>query len=398
MNILIEWLGILGRWAHVLFAITWIGTSFYFNWLDLSERKPKAPTLKPNVEGEVHEMHGGSFYYHERFWPTGDNPRTLAHSGPAQFTFLTGLFLVVYFYWRGPSVYLIPPGSALTVIEAVLLSGLSLLLPWLAYHQICKRVQSDTAVLCVMAVVVTLASFVLTRVFNPPAAFVHVGAMLGTIMAANVQYVIIPNHIRMRRQVQAGETVDLTFHKLAKRRSQHNNYMTLPVLFGMLSAHFPLATSSELSWAILVLVMAALFTLRHYRNVQLRTDRKPRALLWLAIALLACGIGLSFKPRTAAVEDRSALSTADARIHEIVQTRCTVCHATTPSFEGFTVAPNGVHLETMAEIEVRKDQIMTLAIASDLMPPGNLTEMTDAERRELADWLAAKGAVALEQE
>jgi uncharacterized membrane protein len=116
------------------------------------------------------------------------------------------------------------------------------------------------------------------------------------------------------------------------------------------------------------------------------------------VALLACGIGLSFKPRTAAVEDRSALSAADARIHEIVQTRCTVCHATTPSFEGFTVAPNGVHLETMAEIEVRKDQIMTLAIASDLMPPGNLTEMTDAERRELADWLAAKGAVALEQE
>lgn len=398
MNILIEWLGILGRWAHVLFAITWIGTSFYFNWLDLSERKPKAPTLKPNVEGEVHEMHGGSFYYHERYWPTQDNPRTLAHSGPAQFTFLTGLLLVAYFYWRGPSVYLIPPGSALTVIEAVLLSGLALVLPWPIYHQTCKRVQSDTIVLCVMAAVVTAASFSLTRIFNPPAAFVLVGAMLGTIMAANVQYVIIPNHIRMRRQVQAGQEVDLTFHKLAKRRSQHNNYMTLPVLFGMLSAHFPMATSSDLAWAILVLVMAALFTLRHYRNIQLRTDRKLRALLWLAVALLACGIGLSFKPRTAQVDDRSTLSAADVRIHEIVQTRCTVCHATVPTFEGFAAAPNGVHLETMAEVEVRKDQIMTLAIASDLMPPGNLTEMTDAERKELAAWLAEKGAVTLDLE
>ena len=398
MNILIEWLGILSRWSHVVFAITWIGTSFYFNWLDLSERRPKSPTLKPKVEGVLHEMHGGSFYYHERYWPDRDNPRTLAHSGPAQFTFLTGLFLVAYFYWRGPAVYLIPPGSAMTALQAVLVSAATLLLPWLVYHQTCKRVQSDAVVLCVMAVVVTIASFVLTQVFNPPAAFIHVGAMLGTTMAANVQYVIIPNHIRMRRQVQAGQEVDLTFHKLAKRRSQHNNYMTLPVLFGMLSSHFPLATSGALAWAVLVLVMAALFVLRHYRNVQLRTDRKSRALLWLAAALLAGGIGLSFIPRAAPVEDTAALSAADARIHRIVQTRCAACHATVPTMDGFTAAPNGVHLETMAEIEVRKDQIMTLAIASDLMPPGNLTEMTDAERGELGDWLASKDAIALKQE
>ncbi len=219
------------------------------------------------------------------------------------------------------------------------------------------------------------------------------GAALGTLMVANVQYVIIPNHIRMRNQVKAGEAVNTDFHKLAKRRSQHNNYITLPVLFTMLSAHFPLASGNSWAWAILALTMAAGVALRHYRNVTLATDTLRREWLALSLVLFAGAVALSFVPATAVVQDTSALSEADARVYAIVQTRCATCHSATPTDETFTAAPNGVKFDTLAEVEGRKDQILTRAVASDLMPPGNLTEITDDERQELGDWLKAKGAV-----
>ena len=394
IDILYEWLGYLGRWGHIVAVIVWIGTSFYFNWLDLSERPPKAKTLKPNVVGEVHEMHGGSFYYHERFWPTEDNPRTLAHSGPAQLTFLTGLFLVFYIYWLGADVYLLNPGKdGLSSWAAIGVSALVMVVPWLIYHALCKAVLNDKIVFCVMAVLVTVVSYLTLQVFSPRAAFVHVGAMLGTIMAANVQYVIIPNHIKMRGQVKKSEPVNQEIHKLAKRRSQHNNYMTLPVVFSMISIHFPLATLNEWAWITLLLVMASLFTLRHYRNIYLATDVNKPGLLALAFALLAGGIAASSIPAKMETQDLVALSATEQQIFDIVQQRCSGCHAAQPTEEGYEAPPAGVRFETMAQMEAYKDQMYTQAIASDLMPPGNWTEITDTERQALGEWLVSVGAV-----
>ncbi len=396
-DILMEWLGYLARWGHVLAGITWVGTSFYFNWLDLSERPPKSKTLKPNVVGEVHEMHGGSFYYHERYWPTEDNPRTLAHAGPAQLTFLTGMLLIFHIYWKGASVYLVDGASGPNAVtNAIFFSALILFVPWLIYHAVCNSVKDDKTIVIVMAAIVVATSYGAMQLFSPRAAFVHIGAMMGTIMALNVHFVIIPNHILMRKQVQAGEPVNQEYHKLAKRRSQHNNYFTLPVVFLMLSVHFPLASSGQYAWLVLVLMVAAGFTLRLRQNRYLVTEKKSGELGIIAVLLVVLAIGLSSITGEAEQEDVASLSGAEAEVFAIVQERCAVCHSASPSFEGFTSPPGGVRFETMDHIRSRSDVIATQAINSDLMPPGNMTEMTDAERKKLGDWLEAIGTQSTE--
>ena len=393
MDILYEWLGYLARWGHVLAGITWVGTSFYFNWLDLSDRKPKKATLNPNVRGSLNEMHGGSFYYHERYWPTDLPKRMLAHSGPAQLTFLTGVLLIVHIYWLDVDAYLSPPsGDPPSLIDSISLSATILFVPYLFYDAICRCTDNERVVTVLMAILVLAVSWVATSHFSARAAFVHVGAMLGTIMALNVHFQIIPNHIKMRNQVANGQEVDLTFHKRAKRHSQHNNYFTLPVVFSMLSVHFPLALGNDYAWLVLFFVMGSGFWIRHYRNVLLVTDRKERGWGWLSAGFLAAGIALTFIPATSAVQDRDAFADAqEAEVFDIVQVRCTVCHSANPTMEGWTAAPAGVLLETIDHMVAQKDKIHAQTIAEDIMPPGNLTKMTNQERAKLSDWLTRRG-------
>lgn len=378
----------------MLAGITWIGTSFYFNWLDLSERQPKSKVLNPNVQGSLNEMHGGSFYYHERYWPTEVPQRMLAHSGPAQLTFLTGVLLVVHVYWLGADAYLLHPGgNSLSVMDSILLSATILFAPYLLYDAICKSTDDDRIVLVVMTLVVLVVSWVACTYFSARAAFVHVGAMLGSIMALNVYFQIIPNHVKMRDQVARGQEVDLTFHKRAKRLSQHNNYFTLPVVFSMLSVHFPLALGNDYAWLVLFLIMGSGFWIRHHRNVRLSTDRKEPLWAWLSAGFLAAGIGLTFIPASSAFQDRTAFASAEEEtVFDIVQDRCTVCHAANPTMEGWTSPPAGVLLETVQHIKAQKDTIIAQAIAEDIMPPGNITEMTGDERARLAAWLDSIGA------
>ena len=399
MDILLEWVGYLARWGHVIAGITWIGTSFYFNWLDLSERAPTEKTLQSNVEGGLKEMHGGSYYYHERYWPTAPSARMLNHSGPAQLTFLTGLLLILHVYWLGADVYLVnPSGTSLSLLTTILISAAILFVPYPVYDLLCKQTNNNKIILAFSAVLILAAGYLATSVFSARAAFVHVGAMLGTIMALNVYFVIIPNHIRMQKQVAAGEAVNLEFHKLAKRRSQHNNYYTLPVVFSMLSVHFPLAFGNSFAFLTLFCVMGAGFLLRYGRNMLLLTDQKSHGVSALAGLFLAAGIGLTFIPATGAVQDTSAFSSdLEKAAYEIVQTRCAVCHSANPTMEGFASPPAGVMLETVAQMTAMKDKMFTQAIADDIMPPGNLTEITDNERARLGEWLTSVGAKELSQ-
>lgn len=391
MDILFEWLGYIGRWSHVLAAITWIGTSFYFNWLDLSERPAQGARFKPNVEGTLHEMHGGSFYYHERYWPTEDHQRTLAHSGPAQLTFLTGVFLIIHIYWLGADAYLVKGAGSLPAPLVIGASALLLTIPWLIYHALVKSCRDERVILASVAALVLGLGFVASQLFSPRAAIVHIGAALGTIMALNVHFVIVPNHIRMRKQVKAGVPVDLTYHKLAKRRSQHNNYLTLPVLFAMLSVHFPLATGTRFAWLLTFFIMAAGFLVRYHRNIYLATDRKRPELQLLALLFLIAAIALSFIPVPRETQDTASLSAKDAAAFQIVETRCTVCHSAAPVIPDFGSPPAGVRLETLDQIRALKSQILTVAVESDLMPPSNWTEITDQERAELGQWLQTLG-------
>jgi uncharacterized membrane protein len=394
MEILIEWLTALARWGHIMAGISWIGTSFYFNWFDLSARPPQEPVHKENVRNTLHEVHGGSFYYHEQYWPDTDYRRTLAHAGPAQLTFLTGAALMALTYWYGVSVYLIDPQVYdLSKPSAILLSVGSIALAYPLYDKLCREVSDERKVMIVMAIATVIGAFVFSQLFGGRAAYLHVGAVLGTVMVANVQFVIIPNHIAMRGQIKAGEPLDTHHGYLAKRRSQHNNYITLPVVFCMLGIHFPLAYSHQFSWIVLSLMLAAGVTLRHFRNVRFITEKTDLRLLFLAVALSVAAIGLTFVPKPVATQDMSELDDPVLRnVYDIVQSRCATCHSARPTSEDFASAPLGLVLDTMAQLQAKAELVYQRTIVTEDMPIGNVTEMTDTERETLRSWLTSIGA------
>jgi uncharacterized membrane protein len=391
MQEILDWLAVLLRWGHVMAGIAWIGTSFYFNWFDLSVRPTDATVTKENVRGTLHEIHGGSFYYHEQYWPDRDHTRTLAHSGPAQLTFLSGIALMVLIYWYSAGVYLIDPQVAhLSKGHAILLSIAGIAVAWPLYYKLVRGVQDERIVFAWMVAAVALAAWLYTGIFGARAAFIQVGAMLGTIMALSVHFVIVPNHISMRRQIQAGETLDIECGKRAKRVSTHNNYLTLPVVFAMLSTHFSQILGHPLNWVILILVMGFGVALRHWRNVQFKTDKSDRRLLATAFLLLATAISLT-QVDMRGEQIGTANVESSERILDIVHLRCATCHSANPTDESFHAAPSGFRLDTLAQLAAGSAKVMTRAIRGREMPPGNVTEMTDDERAALGAWLAQAG-------
>jgi uncharacterized membrane protein len=386
-----EWMTILIRWGHVMAGIAWVGTSFYFNWFDLSVRRPNETVIKKNVRGTLHEIHGGSFYYHEQYWPDTDPPRMLGHAGPAQLTFLTGMALIAILYWYGASIYLIDSQiRALSEAHAIMISVVSFLIVWPLYHKLCKATQNDLAVFLWVSALTVVAALFFSNIFGGRAAFLHVGALLGTIMALNVHFVIVPNHIEMRKQIRDGVPLDRSLGEKAKRVSQHNNYFTLPVVFAMLSTHFPLAYGHTLGWLVLSLIMGFGVALRHYRNIQLKSEKKDRRFLLMAAALLCAAIATSQVPATPTEGRQEAVSNqADSEILSIVQSRCTSCHSANPTSEDFTTAPLGFKLDSLAQVRLGASKILQRAVHSKDMPINNMTGMTNEEREALGNWLSA---------
>lgn len=393
MHIIVDWLTIFLRWGHVLFAITWIGTSFYFNWFDLSVRETDQLVTKENVRGTLHEVHGGNFYYHEQYWPDHDQKRMLAHSGPAQLTFLSGLGLLFVIYWLRAGVFLVDPAVAdISAITAVAISAGGLVLAWPLYYGLTQLLRSDRALLAGMALLVTLASWLFTQLFGARGAFIQVGAMLGTIMALNVYFVIVPNHIRMRKMIQHNGVLDTLLGAHAKRVSKHNNYITLPVLFAMLSTHFSLVAAASLNWLVLALIMLVGIILRHWRNIEHKHGFSDKRLLLLSILVAALAIGLtqvnlehSHKQTDETVVAPAAIT--DAQALGIVHARCTVCHSQRPTSKQFTSAPLGFRLDTLEQLKANANRVEQRAINSHSMPLGNITGMTVVERQKLGAWI-----------
>ncbi|TDI57371.1 MAG: hypothetical protein E2O93_04810 [Alphaproteobacteria bacterium] len=391
MEALADWFAYLIRVAHVVAGITWIGTSFYFNWFDLSVRKSEGPTVKENPRGTLTEVHGGNFYYHEMFWPDADTPRMLHHGGPAQLTLATGLALLAFFYWVGAGTYLIDARvMAIDPLFAIAISAASLVVGWLLYHWLCRAVADDRIVLMVLVVATALAGMGYLQVFAPRAAFLHVGALLGTIMALNVVFVIIPGHIAMRRQVQGGERLDITLGAAAKRRSQHNNYFTLPVIFSMVGVHFAAGYGHAWAWIILPLAMVSGVAFRHYRNIQLETDKRAPTYLIVGLLLLAGSFGVSLIPVAGTGGGDSAVDVpGDQRAMTIIQARCATCHSRTPSDPNFSSPPNGFVLDTLDDATQQAGLAFQRLVVDRTMPLGNLTAMTEEERAALGAWLKA---------
>ena len=391
MNALVlEWLGALARWVHVLAAIMWVGDSFLFMWMDSSLEPPRAPR-EGDVAGEMWMVHSGGFYevVKRRSLQPSELPRNLYwFMWQSYSTWISGAFLLAVMFWLGGGALLVDSGSRLSHGAAVAVSAGSLLLAWLLYDATCRSplARSPRLLAVVLTLALAAAVFGFTRVFGARAAWLQTGAMLGSIMAANVWRVIIPSQTRMLAQTRAGVPVDTAPGRLAKARSTHNHYLTLPVLFMMLSQHFPSGYGHPLGWLVLLLISAAGVALKYVMNFRTRSDWRA---VTTGVLALAAAIVLTARPGAGGNAIASTLQTtvSDEQALAIVQRRCTTCHAERPSNPSFPEPPGGVKLDQLERLKAMAPRVQVRAVETRTMPLGNLTGMTDAERDTLGAWL-----------
>jgi len=384
---IVEWLNLLGRWVHFITGIAWIGASFYFIWLDnLLQAPQQAGDDEKGVGGELWSVHGGGFYHSQKYQVAPPVlPETLHwFKWEAYSTWLSGMFLLVLVYWYGAAVYLIDPSVAdLAPRAAVGLAAASIAAGWIVYDLLCrsKLGENDTLFGVVLFMVVSLLAWGLCQLFSGRGAYIHFGAVLGTIMVANVFFVIIPGQKRMVEAARRGEAPNAQDGVTAKQRSVHNTYFTLPVLFVMTSNHYALTYNHAYNWAILIAISLAGALIRIY-FVARHKGRASLAPVIVAIILLA-GVAAMIAPGTTAA---SAGSVAFADVRDVVRQRCAGCHSDAPIHPAFPAAPAGVVLDTDAQIEAEAQRIHQQTVVTRVMPIGNLTNMSENEREIIDRW------------
>ena len=387
---IIDWLNLLVRWLHFIVGIAWIGSSFYFIWLDNHLKAPKdTRDDEKGVGGELWSVHGGGFYHAQKYRVAPASLPEELHwfKWEAYSTWLTGIFLLALIYWYGAEVYLIDSSVAdLSAPAAIGIAIAFIVGGWLIYDALCKSpLARDTRVFgALLLVLCSLLAWSLCHLFGGRGAYIHFGAVLGTIMVANVFFVIIPGQKKMVAAAARGEAPDPTPGIHAKQRSLHNTYFTLPVLFVMISNHFAMTHSHEHNWAILVGISLAGALIRVYFVNRHKGKASPVPVL-LAIALLAAIAAMlaPSQPQTA-----TAAVSFD-QVRNVIHTRCTSCHSSAPVHPAFPSAPLGVMLDTDAEITSQAERIYQQTVVTRVMPIGNLTAMTDAERLIIEQWYQA---------
>jgi uncharacterized membrane protein len=391
---LLDWVSLLVRWTHVIAGIAWIGSSFYFIALDAG-LQPN-PRLDPRVKGEAWQVHGGGFYNIQKFSvaPEFMPQHVTWFMWEAYATWIFGFTLLVLVYYMNPTVYLIDTSVMnIAPADAVPAAAASLLIGWFIYDLLCKSwFGRETGRLAVAGfVLLVAATYGYTHVFSGRGAFIQVGALVGSIMAANVLFVIIPGQRKTVAALMRGEEPDPVWGQVAKQRSVHNNYLTLPVLFTMLSNHYSFTYASpKSSWLILACIFIASFLVRHWFNT-MHTGAQPDWRLWPAAAIpigFAIALGVSSQP-SASLADADAPPVKFADVKQIVDQRCHVCHAAKPQFPGFAEPPKGIMFDTAAQIKKLSPQIMAQAVKTHTMPLGNVTEITETERSALGSWIVA---------
>ena len=385
-----DWLSLAIRWLHLAAGIAWIGTSFYFIWLDQSLRARDG--LAKGVLGESWSVHGGGFYHVQKYSvaPQDMPPELHWFKYEAYFTWLSGFALLVVLYYFGASSYLIDPTRAdLAPIQAIGASLGFLVGSWVIYEALCRSpIGRSVAALAVsLLALILLSAFLLTQIFSDRAAFLHVGALIGTIMSANVFVVIIPNQKKVVADLMAGKAPNPALGAQAKQRSLHNNYLTLPVLLLMVSAHYPMLYSggAAMGWLVIAFIVVISGIIRHFFNSH-HAGRRGVALIWQWPIAALLGIGLAFFISTRG-EDVSATQVTDAKALAITQTHCAGCHAASPTHPAFKAPPGGIILDSLLTLEQHSDKVMAQAVLSQAMPLGNATHMTAKERAELGAWL-----------
>ncbi|MDB2578062.1 urate hydroxylase PuuD [Tateyamaria sp.] len=389
------WLEFGVRWLHVITAIAWIGSSFYFIALDLGLYRDRK--LPSGADGEEWQVHGGGFYHIQKYLVAPENmPDGLIwHKWQSYWTWISGFVLLVLVYYLGAEFYLIDPNVMdLATWQAVGLSLASLAFGWVAYTLLCNVfVNANQTVLMVALFVVLVAmAWFYTHVFTGRAALLHLGAFTATLMSGNVFFVIIPNQKIVVADLIAGRTPDAKYGKIAKQRSTHNNYLTLPVIFLMLSNHYPLAFASEWNWVIASLVFLMGVTIRHWFNTHHARKGNPHWTWAVTLLIFIAIVWLSVAPaaqREAVVIARFAEAKGFTDVHDIVLGRCSMCHAAEPVWSGLLWAPRGVALETEADLTRHARAVYLQAGISHAMPPANLSYMQEDERAAIVAWYRA---------
>lgn len=390
---IVEWLHLGLRWLHVITAITWVGSSFYFNRIDRSFRPPVPPVDR--VSGQLWSIHGGAIYNYSRY-PVGPGyvPEKLKWSKWESLgTWVSGALLLAVVYWWGASVHLVSgrPG-ALDPVSAVFASIATIVGGWVVYDILCRIIPSDRVLSVVIALFISVAIWAFSHMFSGKAAYLHAGIVMATIMAGNVWFVILPGQKRMLKAIEDGSIDSFDVGADAKRRNYHNNYLTLPVVFAMIAAHFPITYGNAHGWLGFILISAAGVSVRHFFNTMHAGKARKR---WLAVAgLLALAAMVLLAPRGMLGRSGGPVAAVDVgAVAEIIRERCASCHSARPSMDGFEEPPNGLVLDTLEQAARNAPKINQVSVLTDVMPPANMTEMTDQERRLLADWIASGAPV-----
>ncbi len=386
-----EWLHLVVRWAHFITGIAWIGASFYFNWLLNHLISPNEDDGR--VVGELWAIHAGGFFKIEkRAIPAGQIPQPLHwFKWEAYWTWITGFALLVIVYYMGASAYLIDPGVADIGPGAAIAIGIgSLVVSWFIYDFMWRSpvARSGWLAAAISFALAVAVAYGLSQVFSGRGANIHVGAMLGTLMVGNVFRVIMPAQRELVAAAEDGREQVPALAAFAEQRSLHNNYMTLPVLFIMVSNHFPGTYGHAFNWIVLAVLFLVGAGVRHYFNVRHR--RRGRQAVWLLVACAAAVAALAYLTAPRPAPDDTAAGAAPvpfAEVRTIIALRCVTCHSAAPTYEGFESAPMGVKLDTPDQIRAFAENIRKTVVATDSMPLGNVTEMTAPERVLLGRWI-----------
>ncbi len=384
----LDWVQLVIRWVHLITGIAWIGASFYFVFLDNSLLPPKSKDdADAGVGGELWAIHGGGFYHAQKYRVAPAMLPEPLHwfKWEAYWTWMSGFALFVVMYYAHAGLYMIDrnvadiaPWQAMAISVALLVAG------WVFYDQLCKRLGLARERVLGVAMIAFLAATAwgLSHVYSGRAMYLQIGAMMGTIMAWNVFFVIMPSQRKLVEAKEKGVAPDPVYGQRGKQRSVHNNYFTLPVLFTMISNHYPMTFGNRNAWLVLVAVLLIAAYVRHFFNLRHKGRTVWAIPITGAIATLALAVAIApAKP--------AAAPFALADVHRIVSERCATCHAAKPTQAGFNEAPKGVLLDTTASIVANAQKINEQAVLTKAMPIGNLTGMTDAERATLGAWIAA---------
>lgn len=384
-----EWLNLVIRWAHVITGIAWIGSSFFFMWLDARIEKPEP--ARHGIEGELWLTHSGGFYRMEKMKLAPDEVPRMLHwfKWEAGYSWITGILLLILVYYAQAEVFLVDPAvSDIGTGWAVALGVALLVVSWLVYDAMYRSALRNTGVLVELigiALLVGLA-YGLSEVYSGRGAYMHVGAVMGTIMAANVWMIIIPGQRRMVDATKAGTPPNAADAFNAKQRSVHNNYMTLPLVFIMMSSHYPSTFGHDYNWAVLIVLFAVGAVVRHWFNQRNAGQGSVWPIPTAAIVMLALIYVTLPSTRGAAGADGEAVTFAQA--YEVIAKRCVGCHAAKPAEENFDAPPKNIAFDTPDQIRRQAPKIRAVAVMTKTMPLGNTTNMTAAERALLGRWIA----------